>query len=372
LSLIAAVLLFSYSIAVAVWLWWPGSLIVVAAVGFSAFVRRPRRRSTALGSARFAEKRDLYRAGMLGADSGLPLGRLPAGSGRQNALSVRPLFDLRVDSVQACREIWPGYHRGEIVRLSQSVHIAIFSRTGGGKTVSCVIPMCFTCRDSIVVNDPKGEVFLKSAQHRKKRFRNKIVPLDPYHVVTQTPATYNPIDFISAEDPQAIEHCRTLANAMVVRSPDEREPHWADSAVMWITAFIAVVVVYGKRGDNRSLLTVNEFLSREDKRNLALRLMCETECWGGSLADMGGQLLSCPEKERGSVLTTVARHTQFLSSPSVKNSVRTSSFDPKELHTGKCSVFLILPPLYQDSMAGLTRLWIGSLMRSLMSGGAQE
>jgi type IV secretion system protein VirD4 len=295
-----------------------------------------------------------------------------AGVERKQALSCRPLFDLRVDSRQACREFWPGLHRGDVVRLAQSVHTAVFCRTGGGKTVSCVIPMCLTTRDSIAVFDPKGEVYRRTAQHRQKRFKQKIVPLDPYHVATQTPAIYNPLDFIDETDPQAIEHCRTLANAMVVRSPEEREPHWADSAVMWITAFIALVVAYGKRDDNRSLLNVNEFLSDPGKRDMALRLMCETECWDGSLAVMGGQLLSCPEKERGSVLTTVSRHLQFLCSPCVMESVRTSSFDPTELRTGRMSVYLILPPAFQESQAGLMRLWIGSLMRSVMSGGVQE
>jgi hypothetical protein len=59
LFLVAAVVLICYSIIVGVCLFWPGSVIVVAAVCLAAFVRRPRARSTQLGSARFAEKQDL-------------------------------------------------------------------------------------------------------------------------------------------------------------------------------------------------------------------------------------------------------------------------------------------------------------------------
>jgi type IV secretion system protein VirD4 len=130
--------------------------------------------------------------------------------------------------------------------------------------------------------------------------------------------------------------------------------------------------VYGKRGDNRNLHTVHEFLSHPQKRDMAVKLMCESNCWSGTLAMLGGQLLSFNDKERSSVLTTVARHMAFLGTPAIIESTGTSSFDPAELRKGKMTIYLILPPSHQEMQAGLLRLWISALLRSVMSGGIQE
>src|SRR5262249_30060477 len=153
---------------------------------------------------------------------------------------------------------------------------------------------------------------------------------------------------------------------------EERDPHFNDAACMWIAAMIGVVVVYGKRGANRNLHTVQEFLSHPQRRDMAIKLMCESSCWGGTLGMFGGQLFSLLDKERSSAMTTVSRHMAFLGTPAVIESTSTSTFDPTELRTGRMTIYLILPPSHQEMQAGLMRLWIGSLLRSVMSGGIQE
>ena len=37
---------------------------------------------------------------------------------------------------------------------------------------------------------------MRTAAHRRKKFRHQIVMLDPFRVVTQTPDCFNPLDFI--------------------------------------------------------------------------------------------------------------------------------------------------------------------------------
>jgi type IV secretion system protein VirD4 len=287
---------------------------------------------------------------------------------------MRDLLDPRQSSQQVCQAIWAKkrHRKAPLVRLNNAVHTAVFSPSGGGKGVSFVVPFLQTCPDSCVVIDFKGENAALTAAHRERFFKQRSVQLDPYHVVTETPDMFNPLDFIDRDDPHALDHCNDLAKALVVREGTEPDPHWNDSAESWIAAVIATVVYYGERGETRSLQTVREILTDPEKLEMAVQAMCESDCWGGMLKRRGGQLLHFIDKEKSSTLTTVSRHLSFLDTPAVAACTRSSSFDPAELRSSGMTVYLILPPEHMRAQSALLRVWIGSLMRASIQGGIQE
>ena len=166
--------------------------------------------------------------------------------------------------------------------------------------------------------------------------------------------------------------CNDLAKALIVRTGEEREPHWNDSAEFFAAAVIAMVVEHGDRGDTRSLQMVRDVLSHPQKLEMAVKIMCESQCWGGMLARMGGQLMHFVDKEKSSTLTTVSRHLRFLDTPAIAESTKSSSFDPAGLRAGRMTAYLVLPPEHMRAQAGLMRLWIGSLLRAVVRGGLQE
>ena len=86
------------------------------------------------------------------------------------------------------------------MRLSRSVHSAVFAPTGVGKGVSCVIPFLLDCPESCVVVDFKGEL-ARATMARRRRMGHRIVLLDPYRMVTNNPDSLNPLDFISKDSP---------------------------------------------------------------------------------------------------------------------------------------------------------------------------
>ncbi len=128
---------------------------------------------------------------------------------------------------------------------------------------------------------------------------NEIVLLDPFKSVTQTPDTFNPLDFIDPDSPLVIDECRALANALVIRTGQEKDPHWNDSAEVWITAMIAVVVAFAEPKD-RNLQAVRDLLTDTRKMEAAIRLMCESTVWDGLLARLGHQLTHFKDKELNS------------------------------------------------------------------------
>jgi type IV secretion system protein VirD4 len=184
--------------------------------------------------------------------------------------------------------------------------------------------------------------------------------------------TFNPLDFIDENGQFAIDECNDLADALVVRAPDEREPHWNASATAYIAAVIAMVVMYGDREKGtRSLQTVREILSSPQKLDMAIKLMSESQKWGGLLSQMGGQLLHFVDREKSSVLSTALRHLRFLGTPAVAESTASSSFDPADFRKGKLTIFLVVPPDKLNAQAGLVRAWIGSMLRACVRGGLQ-
>jgi type IV secretion system protein VirD4 len=284
--------------------------------------------------------------------------------------AITNLFDWRIDSTDACLGLL-GRRRSGFVRLPQAVHTCVFAPTGAGKGVSCIVPFLRTDEESAVVIDPKGENAMLTASHRDK-LGHQIVMLDPYRVVTQFPDTFNPLDFIDETSRLAIDECNDLANALVVRTGDEKEPHWNDSAEAHLAAIIATTVAYGEKDNNsRSLMAVREILSNPNKLEMAIRLMTESKHWGGLLAQMGGQLMHFVDKEKSSALTTTLRHLRFLGTPAIAESTQTSSFNPDGLRKGKMTVFLILPPDHMHAQSGLLRMWIASLIKACVRGGLQ-
>jgi len=359
---------------------WMGGLVYLGIPIVILAVARRRRPGvyTAHGTARWATLSDLRYAGMVGARRGPILGRVADSTKTSIRKAQDDLFSLRVSSKEACEQFFDSirfFQRktrySELVRLPNAVHTAIFAPTGVGKGVSCVIPFLLTSDESAVVVDFKGENYQLTSEHRRKAFGHQIVVLDPFKLATQAPQTFNALDFIDKNSPTAIDECRDLAEALVIRTGEEKDPHWVDSAEAWISALIALVVRYGEPND-RSLQTVRGLLSSPEKLELAIKLMCASDAWDGMLARMGNQLTYFKDKELSSTLTTTSRFLRFLDTLAVSESTKTSSFNPDDLRKGKMTVYLILPPEHMRAQSPLLRMWIGSLLRAVVRGGLQS
>jgi type IV secretion system protein VirD4 len=353
-------------------------MFIIAILVIIGLAKRGYGALTAFGTARFASASDLRKAGMLGARTGLIIGRVVDEGKPPFSKALSGLFNVRVASKDACQEFLSGVQIGRkpainpaLVRMPKAVHTMICAPTGVGKGVSCVVPFLMSNPESAVVVDFKGENAKLTAKFRQKAFGHRIVILDPFKVATKTPDTFNPLDFIDKDSPVAIDECIDIAQSLVIRTGQEKDPHWADSAEAWIAAMISLVVQYGEPND-RSLQTVRTLLTSPEKLEMAIKLMGASDAWEGMLARMGNQLTNYKDKELNSTMTTTNRFLRFLDTLAVLNSTKTSSFNPADLRKGKTTVYLILPPDHMRAQSPLLRMWIGSLLRAVVRGGLQE
>ena len=289
--------------------WWTLALAIL-------LTKRGYKSLTAFGTARWAGESDLPASG------GLLIGKLPV-----EKRSLWAIFNPRMKSVDACKAFW-GWREDPMARINV-IHASIFAPTGVGKGVSFVIPHLLSCPDSMVVVDFKGENYKATAKARKA-MGHKIIALDPFHVVTDTPDTFNPLVPIDGNSPIAIDECRGIAEALVMRTGQEKDPCWNDGAEMFIGS-VGSFVVHHAPQDDRSLQTVRDLLTNPEELEAAVGVMRQSTAWDGMLARMGNQLTHFKDKELGSTLTTTGRHLRFLDTLAIAESTRKSTFDPADL-----------------------------------------
>jgi len=344
-------------------------LLILTAAAFYGRSRYPGG-GWAFGTARLAGFMDLMRGGLLRNGDGLLIGKTHSPKVPQAARLLLSAPSWASETV--CRLFRDAVRRkGCWVRLAQGQHTVVFAPTGRGKGTGLVVPNLLTYPGSCVVVDPKGENARLTAAHRQRMFGHKIVILDPFKLVTENPDTFNPLSAIQSDSVQALDDARAVAEAMVVRTGEEKEPHWNDSAEQWIWAMIALVL-HKAPPERRNLQTVCTLLSDPAEMKQAIEVMRGSDVCEGMLARLGNQLTHFVDRELGSTLTTANRHLRFLSTVQIAASTRSSSFDPMKLRNGKMTVYLVLPTEYMRTQAAQLRLWISSLLLSIVRGGLDE
>jgi type IV secretion system protein VirD4 len=347
----------------------PGIVWLLLLIAVGCQVARRRYQLTAFGTARLAEASDLRRAGMLDGKNGLVIGRMKASA--TLFARVMALFNPLLSSEAACEQFFR--RRTGLVRLSKAVHTSVFAPSGAGKNVSIVEPFLFTSDESCIVTDIKGENAELTGQHREKVFGHKVMRLDPWRLTTDKPSRCNVLDLIDPNDPEALDKIRALAEAIVEKNPNDREPHWREKSVKFIAGTSAAVIHFCPPA-LRSLQEVAEILANKALLAQAIERLRQSTLHDGLLARMGNEMALSQDKELDGILSTANRSLAFLGTPAVVESTKcTGDFDLSALYEGNgATIYLIIPLQYLTSHAALMRLWVAAFTKYIVSRGIKN
>ncbi len=305
-----------------------GALTLLAALVIAGLLKyRPKWKAdySAHGTARLANARDCKHAGLF-SGKGLLLGRT-------------------LDK------------RNRLLHLPKYVHLSIFAPAGAGKGVSLAIPTLLTYTGgSCVVLDAKGELYRATAEKRRA-MGQKVVVLDPFHVVTTTPDSLNSLDLIGT-GAGGVDGCRALACATVVTTGQEKDPHFNLRATDVITGGLSYIAA-NFTGPERCIGSLREIVTTPGMFEGCAKALLGM---GGVFARLGGSMLSLEDKEKASVLSTVNSHTTFADSEPILQATA-SGWDARELLTGTVALYLVLPPHQLDAQSRWLRLVISTLLR---------
>ena len=253
---------------------------------------------------------------------------------------------------------------GQLLRYAGQAHLLTIAPTRSGKGVGAIIPNLLTADRSVFCIDPKGENARITARARS-RF-GPVYVLDPFGVSGQPSAAFNPLAGLDPDSLDLAEDAALLADALVHDPPGQvGEAHWNEEAKALISGLI-LYVVCEEPAATRTLATVRELLTLSPADFAAtLAIMQESASAGGLVRRAANRHLGKSEREASGVLSSAQRHTHFLDSARVNQTMAISDFRFPDLKETKATVFLVLPPERLDAYSRWLRLMVAQAIHDL-------
>jgi type IV secretion system protein VirD4 len=307
-----------------------GVAAFVVAVAMSVWRAREVKKVTTYGSARWAEAREIRKAGLLHPD-GVLLG------------------------------LW----RGAYLRHHGPEHVLCFAPTRSGKGVGLVVPTLLTWPGSAIVHDIKGENWGLTAGWRA-RF-GRVLLFDP----TNTKSTaYNPLLEVRRGEWE-VRDVQNIADVLV--DPEgalEKRNHWEKTSHSLLVGTI-LHVLYAEK--DKTLAGVANFLS-DPKRPIetTLRAMMTTTHLGKTgvhpvVASAARELLNKSENERSGVLSTAMSFLGLYRDPVVAAVTARCDWRIRNLVEAEhpVTLYLVVPPSDISRTKPLIRLILNQIGRRL-------
>lgn len=253
---------------------------------------------------------------------------------------------------------------GKLLGYHGPAHLLTLAPTRAGKGVGTVIPNLLLSGRSMLVVDPKGEN-VRVAGAMRADYGPTFV-LDPFGITGTPGASYNPLDRMSANSLDLGEDASTLAAALVIDPPGQAgEAHWNEEARALIAGLVLFCVVH-EEAERRHLGTVREYLTLPPERfRELLGLMQESRGAKGLIARAANRFLGKADREAAGVLSGAQRHTHFLDSPRIVQSLEHSDFRFADLRHQIATVFLVLPPNRMDAYSRWLRLLVSEALQDI-------
>jgi type IV secretion system protein VirD4 len=277
---------------------------------------------------------------------------------------------------------WPLIVTGSKDSTSSEIddgHVLTIAGAGAGKGVAVVQPNLMIYEGSVVVLDPKGENFLSTYKARL-RLGHRVCLLDPFNTVpadirSQHLVRFNPLDllekyYLAGDHSNVYDEATSIAELIVLTTNGEAQPHFNEKAKAFIRSailFVTYAEVYQDR-DNfpLNLVIVKECIFRWFSEPDKIKVFIDICNKHPNLKSVAGSISMIASEERQSVLSTVLRHTEFLDSENVQQSLNASDFNADNLKDFKISIYLVLPANRIKSYSRLARVWIGNLLQYIM------
>jgi len=251
-----------------------------------------------------------------------------------------------------------GAPRGADPRFRQDGHILTCAPTGAGKGVGGVVPNLLDYPGSAFVLDFKGENHAVTARARRAMGQT-VVLVDPFTITGTVTHSLNWLDTLDPGDPDVVSRAAGLADMLVVTEGADGESHWNDTARELLRGLL--IYVAGLSGDRRSMAELRRIVtvSQDELADTLADMLADPERGQRIPARTAASHLNRSERERGSVLSTVVRHTAWLDDPRLCTALARSDFSLEDLKHKPMTVYLAIPPDRLRACLGFVRGFIG-------------
>jgi len=253
---------------------------------------------------------------------------------------------------------------GWLMRYDGPGHLLTFAPTRSGKGVGVVLPNLLLADRAVLCVDPKGENARVAARARA-RFGSVHV-VDPFGVSRQPASAFNPLSALDPFGDDLAEDAALIADALVYDPPEQvSEAHWNEEAKALIAGLIMHVVTHPP-AEGANLAAVRDLLTTAPTRFAAtLKAMQASPAADGLVARAANRHAGKADREATGVLSAAQRHTHFLDSRRITESLARADFAFEDLRDQRATVFLVLPPERLGTHARWLRLLVAQALHCL-------
>lgn len=257
--------------------------------------------------------------------------------------------------------IYLGRWRRHLLRDSGGGHVLVTAPTRTGKGVGVVIPTLLSWRESVFVNDLKGENWAITAGFRASRGHvcMKFDPANPDGSVK-----YNPLAEVRINSIHEYGDANTIAHALIYRSgsgSDEgKGDYWHDAAIPLLTGAILHVL---HEGSNPTLNGVAWLFSDPD-RDLEATFKTLIKSKHRLIASAMREAMNKAPKELSGVVGQMMTALDLYRDPIVANNTSCSEFRIDDLRNFEkpASLYLIVQFRDQERLKPLVRILIQQIV----------
>lgn len=310
-----------------------GFIGALVAIAMSVWRARLQKYVTTYGSARWAERADVKKSGLLDPDG-----------------------------------VFLGLWQRKYLRHDGPEHVMAFAPTRSGKGVGLVVPTLLSWRGSAVIHDIKGENWSLTSGWRST-FSHCLL-FDPTNPKS---ARYNPLLEVRKGENE-VRDVQNIADILV--DPEgslEKRNHWEKTGHALLVGVI-LHVLYAEK--DKTLSGCAKFLSdpsRDFERTLAAMMETPHLLEGDTarphpvVAQAARELLNKSENERSGVLSTAMSFLGLYRDPVIARATDDSDWRIADLVDGDrpCSLYLVVPPSDISRTKPLVRLILNQIGRRL-------
>ncbi|MBN8828952.1 MAG: type IV secretory system conjugative DNA transfer family protein [Sphingobacteriia bacterium] len=243
----------------------------------------------------------------------------------------------------------------------------LIAPAGKGKTSGFIIPIMFTCKNSIVCHDPKGEIFEKT-QEQRSNFSDILVfsPEDEKSCVFNVFSK----ELLPKDTSKLIDYVTQAIEILIERKPNEYGNTEFFNSRAKIALYVLTCYQIIKKGET-SLPKVRE-LYTSDRADVIFKAILNDESTPDWLKrDCNDILNDTYSHEQWSGVTGVLSNSlEVFRSPNVINATDgKSDIIPSNLRKLErpLTVYIIVPPASQDKLSKLVALVFNSLANNLIA-----
>lgn len=237
---------------------------------------------------------------------------------------------------------------------TEDTHTLVIGTTRSGKTRTMIFPTIWTLAhagESMVLSDPKGELYGRTGDYLRKRGYN-VVLLDFRN--PKRGNHWNPMEQVvqaieDGDESLASEVAWDIAN-MISPHSGKGERIWTDGQQSVLAALILAVAMEADTREEKHLTSVYQMLielgktiQTEEGPYVPLNAYFESLPTGHIAKAAYGTAALAPERTRGSFFTGAASELKLFADPNISYLTSQQDHDLREIGERPTAVFLVIP-----------------------------